>query len=210
MLNRKFLTELFLVFLGVFLIYISNLYADYSKDISRNGNDVVITKEGYRNTLTSVDNVPNVFLPYLILEKHTLYFDWALNVVKRFEDEPAPYPYFLLPTDKGLVSVYPLASTIITLPFYILPFALKNPDINYYENVMLLLLISRVVAAAMTAISVTIIYAAVSSISKSKQFNLLLITFLAFDTSLFTITSRGLWMHTASLLLVSISAIPLS
>ena len=78
--------ELLLVFLAVFLIYISNLYYDYKKDLSKNGNDLILTHDGYRNTLTSVDNVPNVFLPYLILEKHTIYFDSILNVVKRFDD----------------------------------------------------------------------------------------------------------------------------
>ena len=69
---------------------------------------------------------------------------------------------------------------------------------------MLLLVISRVVAAFITAISVALMYLAISKISNRKWLNLLLVAFFAFGTPLFTIASRGLWMHTTSLLLISL------
>jgi len=180
------------------------LYTDYKKDIQKNGTLLSIDKEGTRNLLTAADNVPNTFLPYLILEKHTIYFDSIVNVMKKFDGEENPLPYFLMNTPKGIISVYPTTSAFLILPFYVIPFAITNPNINYYENILRILVMGRLVASFITTLSVIIMYINFSTLSKRKYLNMLLTIFFAFGTGMYTISSRGLWMHTTSILLITI------
>ena len=201
---KKHLLELLAIFLSCFIIYNLNLYNDYKKDLKANNSVLSISREGTRNMLTAADNVPNSFLPYLILKEKTIYFDSIIKTVKSFDAEDTPLPYFLMQTKNGIISVYPLASAILVLPFYVIPFMLKNPNLNYYENVMMLLVMARLIATLLTALSVTIMYTNFKILNKRKWLNILLTIFFALGTAMYPIASRGLWMHTTSILIISI------
>lgn len=182
----------FIVITITFVLYLLNLPFDYNRDLKNST---------YRRMLTSDDNIPNTFLPYLMFEKHSIYFDDIYKLMQQMS-ETTDIPYFLTPTSEGYISVYPLFTSFFTLPFYAPVGMLFNPNLIFHENVLNILVVSRMAAAFYTAVTVGFIY--LTLYKRSEQNLLPFLLFLALGTGLYSIASRGMWMHTPSVLLVSI------
>ena len=179
-----------LVFFFILVIYLINLPFDYSRD---HAND------RFRRLLTSLDNVPNTFLPHLILEEKTLFFDSIYQVTQRL-DSTDTNPYFLIPVERGVISVYPLITPLFTLPFYAPVSLLFNPDLTQFENILNVMVVSRLSAAFYTSLSILFLF---QILKKNKGNHLYLFTaYIAFGTLFYSILSRGMWMHTISVFLI--------
>lgn len=178
-----------LIFVATFLICNANTYLDYSIDL-KNGL--------HRRLMPSADVVPNSFLPFLIYNHHTLDYSKIFDTVKLF-DAPGvkDYPYFLVPAGNKLVNAYPIVTGLMAVPFY-LPLLIfqKIPEISYHENILKVFLVGRITATFYTALSVGIFYLIISKFSVDEVKKITFTIFYAFGTGMYSIASRGLWLHT--------------
>jgi len=187
-----------LLVLSVFILYLANLPIDYAKDLE-NGL--------YRRMLPSDDVIPNTFLPYVLIKERTFNFTSIYNTLNTFDEpEHKENPYFLIPTAKGYVSSYPVLTGLFATPIYYFPLVLdKIPELTYHENILKLALLGRVAAAFYSALSVGIFYLICLKVSNNNKLSLIFSIFYAFGTGTYSISSRGLWMHTISQFLFSIT-----
>ncbi len=187
--RRSLFLQALIVFVITFLVYLSNVYIDYKKDFD---------KTDFRRVMTSSDQTSNTFLPWLILEKHTILFDDIDQYLTRF-DGFKKNPYFLYKRDGHTYSSYPILTGIAAVPIYAIPVLLnKIPDLKYYDNLLKTLLLGRITASFYTALTVAIVFLTLSKISKDKFLIYLFTVFFAFGTTAWSISSRGMWQHTVS------------
>lgn len=184
----------FVIFFTI-IIYSSNLYYDYSKD----------AKEiGHRNLLTSSDNTPSTFLPYILYKTGSFDFSSITFYLRRF-DGGEKEQYFIHNTGTQKVSVYPVFPGIAAFPIY-LPFLLLNKiaSFDFHENILKILLLGRVTGIIYATIAVGIFYLILQKTSNNLKTNLLFIALFAFGTTMWSISSRGTWSHTITALLLSL------
>ncbi len=155
------------------------------------------------------DTLPNSLLAFNWLRYGTLNFD-AFRA--NFVDSELPW-YFVEAPNGHLTSVYPIGTAIVTFPFYVLftlylkivgllqtghfDFPPNLPDIfegdfNYHRNRY-----QKLAAAGATALSVVMFYYLVR-LRSHPGLALLFAFIFAFATSSWTISSQGVWQHTAS------------
>ena len=190
--------NIFILTLVVFILYLINLPVDFSKDL-QNGL--------YRRMITSNDVIPNTFLPYVLIRERTFNFVSIYTTLKNFDEEGIQgTPYYLIPTPDGYVSSYPILTGLFAAPIYFIPMILnKIPELTYHENILKIALLGRVAASFYAALSVGIFYLICRKISNNNKLSLIFSVFYAFGTGTYSISSRGLWMHTISQLLFSIT-----
>lgn len=185
----------FLVFLFVFLVFLSNLPADFARDLKN---------RRYRRMMVSGDIVPSSFLPWLMTYKGTVSFDSIMETIRQF-DGRKDLPYFLIETDKGFRTAYPILPSIMGIPFYLLPSILnKIPEVTYHENILKVFLLGRVTASFYAALSVVLFYYILREVSKKGNLIIIFTLFYAFGTNVWSVSSRGMWQHTFSTLFISI------
>jgi len=185
-----------LIFIITFGVYISNTHIDFFKDLEN---------MRYRRMMVSGDIVPNSFLPWLMLRENTISFDPIINTMRKLEGGKER-PYFLLNTEKGFKSVYPIIPALMAIPFYAIPVLLqKIPELSYHENILKIFLLGRITASFYAALSVVLFYWILKRVSIERRLNLIFTGFYAFGTLTWSIISRGLWMHTFSQFFFSIT-----
>ncbi len=178
---------LLLLFATIFLIYFWNTPSDYSKSLKQST---------YKNLLTSSDTVPNTFLPYLLYKHHS--FDFSpISFYFRPFDGGNKKQYFITVTDQGKYSSYPVLTGIMALPVYLPALMLnKVASFDYYENLVKVLLLGRVTAIFYSCLAVVLFYLILEKIGADIKDRLLFTAFFAFGTTMWSIASRSLWMHT--------------
>lgn len=193
---KKWIIPIF-ISLIVFCIYCINLPIDYTKDLN-NGL--------YRRMAPSSDVIPNTFLPYLLIKHKSLNYDHIFKTMEIFDDpEHKANPYFLVPTRKGHVNAYPIVTGLFAVPIYFVPLVLqKIPEVTYHENIIKVLFLGRISASFFASISVMLFYLITTLFSKETKKNLVFTFYYAFGTGTYSVSSRGLWMHTISQLLFSL------
>lgn len=193
-----------LLFFIVLAVYLGNLPQQYYKNLD-NGQ--------YRRLLPTDDTIPNTVLPYLLIKYKTLKFDEVFNSGIISKGSEFTRPYYLFETQNGWYSSYPILPAIFAIPFYYLPIATsKLPEITYHKNIIKLLALGRLVGSFYAALSVVIFYKILNLIDgrseEKKSFlssSLLFTLFYAFGTATYSISSRGIWLHTFVQLFVSVS-----
>lgn len=196
---KHYLKEAFLVFLVFFAIYTSNAYSDFAKDTAEGG---------YRNLATSADVVPNTFLPYILVNHQTFYFDEIKNRLKNFQSIKEQTPYFLLKVNDNYVSVYPPLTGILALPIFYVPLILKViPALNLWDYMLKMLVLGRIAASFYTALSVVLVYFILKTRSQDKKLIWLFTILYAIGTCTYSISSRSLWQHTSSEFLTALTVL---
>jgi len=185
-----------LIFLLTFTVYLSNLSFDYKRNLETGQ---------VRRLLTSNDLVPNTFLPYLILKYKTLDFSYIQNDLKKYFQGGTDNPYYFIRLNGKYISSYPILTGILAIPFYIIPIALnKIPTLIHHRDLLKVLVIGRIAASFYATLSVVLMYFILDKITKDKMWKYIYTAFYALGTLTWTISSRGLWQHTISQLLISI------
>lgn len=180
----------------ILLVYLVNLPADFKKDLENND---------HRNLMTSADVIPNTFLPYLLIKEQTFTFDSISFFLRRF-DGGQREQYFLLEHNDHKYSVYPPLAGIAALPVYLIPVLLnKIPHFQYPENLLKILALGRITASFYTAIASVFMYFVFRHFSKDKFTPILFTIFFALGTTNWSVSSRGLWQHTLTVLLLSLT-----
>jgi hypothetical protein len=183
-----------IVFLVAFIIYLSNSYIDYKRDVK---------SEGIRNLATSYDIIPNTFLPIEILKYGSIKLN---DVYKNLIFIGGKTPYFIIDVNGNKYSSYPVLTGLMATPFYVLPTLLNEfSDLTRTIDIIKVLLVGRVAASFFAALSVAVVYACLKKISKGERYIYLLTAFYALGTTTWSISSRSLWQHGPSQLFLALS-----
>lgn len=157
--------------------------------------------------LQSEDLVTVSAVPFSILKEGNVnlneYYDLITTAFPN-PDTKGALPYYLVSIGSNYYSSFPLLTSLLVLPLYLIPVFLNLPvDIN------LLSVMSRLGGAFITSGSVAIFYLILKNIDKSlnNKKALLLVFIYAFCTNNFSLNSQGLWQHGTSNLLIGIGTL---
>lgn len=145
------------------------------------------------HTLGTGDTLPTRHLPVSLLREGNLDLD-------EFTELRADgMPYFLTEREGRVVSVYPVTTAVLATPVY-LPLAWADDDtVRRWAPAF-----EKVAAALLTALSVGIMWLALSGLT-SRPIALMLTVTYAFGTSTFSATSQALWQHVGGQLAMSLT-----
>lgn len=152
------------------------------------------------NTLPiqSEDVIPTMFLPVTILKDHTLYLDKYYEMM--IDRYPQPddkdqmlglTPFYLREVDNHYVSAFPIITSLLSLPIYVIPIVMNLP-ITWD----LLIILNHLSASIILSGSGIVLYKILKKHYKltEKKSLLLTITYL-FGTINFALLSQTLWQH---------------
>lgn len=162
----------FLIFWIIFFVYTSN-----------------------QTVVSSNDVTPTRLLPISIIRERNFDLD-EFTFLYGSKDK---LPYFLKNADGRILSQYPVFTSILAVPVYLMPVILGlDPQSN---NVLLL---SKLTATIIIAISALFIYWTIKRISNEK-IALIITTIYAFGTDNWSISSQDLWQHGPGELFIAIA-----
>lgn len=194
--NEYFLRlSVYLLLFFVVLIYGLNTPHDYFKSLY---------ERNHRYLLTSSDVIPNTFFPYVFYKWKSFDFSPISFYLRQF-DGGNKNPYFLVKVGEYKYSSYPILTGVIAFPIY-LPFLILNKItlLIYPENISKILLVGRLSAIILTSFSVAVFYKTLIKLNAKTAESLLFSLVFAFGTSLWSISSRGLWTHTSVVLIFTL------
>lgn len=184
-----------IIFLVVIAVFLSNTQFDYRRSMDTGT---------VRRLMTSGDQVPNTFLPWLILYKNTVSFDSIIETIRPLEGGKFR-PYFLINTENGFRTAYPIIPAFMALPIYLVPVLLnKIPEVTYHENILKVFLMGRFAASFYAALSTVLFYYILKEVSKNEKWIIIFTLFYALGTNTWSVSSRGMWQHTFAQFFISI------
>ena len=160
-----------LIFLGALVAYLSN-----------------------GHSIRSGDTAPTSLLPIAVLLDGSLRLDrFAAEEARRWSSDA----YFLVPTARGVVSFYPVATGLLALPVYTLPVLLAERRlgptpagwIDFAPNY------EKLSAAILTALSVAACWGICGALGFGVRLGLGLTALYAFGSEAFATSAQALWQH---------------
>ncbi len=140
----------------------------------------------------SGDTEPAELLPISLIREGNLDFNEFVNPREML-------PYWFHNVNGRIVSSYPILPGLLNLPVYLVAQLL---GVDLFAHRYILSLIS---ASLISATSVLFFYLALRSLTMGPGRALFLSLVYAFGTCVWSVTSRGMWQHGASLLFLSIT-----
>jgi hypothetical protein len=158
------------------------------------------------------DSWPTSLLAFNLLENHTLHFDFMRSSALFHELRP---PYFFIETTSGhLTSIYPIGTSLLTFPLYVVFFIILkiqatlqgHPALDLAADTFFQtrLFYEKVAASIITASTVLIFYRSVR-LKFSNTIAWLSAIIFAFGTSVWTTSSQALWQHGSVAFLLTLS-----
>lgn len=144
---------------------------------------------------SSADNIPTRLLPFSLLREGNLdldEFEWLRGDGK--------LPYYVRESGGRLYSGSPVVTSILVTPLYAVPAWLLSARSMSYDEVRVRLLIvamERISAAALTALSASLLFACLCRLGDRRWALGLALTY-ALGTNTWAVSSQGLWTHTLS------------
>jgi len=142
--------------------------------------------------ISSGDIRPNELLPISLIYER----DFDFN---EFVDDKSDLPYWFQNYNGKILSIYPIVPGLLNLPAHLIAFIF---GINLLENSFLLSMIS---ASLISSLSVVFMYLCLVKVCRKQLTAVVFALTYAFTTSVWSITSRGIWQHGPSLLFLTIS-----
>ena len=143
----------------------------------------------------SGDTLPASLLPFSILDNHNLYLDqFAYYFKSNFERA-----YWISTIDEHSLSIYPIVTPVLLLPFYLLAFLFikfANIPIDMFDPRFSLIVpvMEKLAASLIASLSVIFIFLSLKELIDRRTAAIVAIIF-AFATNTWTISSQGLWQH---------------
>ncbi|NCT55873.1 hypothetical protein GW755_03400 [bacterium] len=189
--TKVFLISLFVYLFSFFVVYFFNL------------NNLILQSE---------DLITTSAVPFSILKQGNLnldeYHDLFVSNYPNPDDKLA-LTYYLRTTEGHYYSAFPMLTSFLVTPIYVVPVLLNLP-----VTINLISIMSRVGGALLAALAVAFFYLFLKSyftkksvyFAKLSNKNIALLVFIyAFATNMFSLNSQGLWQHTTSNLLISLA-----
>jgi hypothetical protein len=168
--KRVFKNRAFLLFLAFFVLYNLTLQTSYTRD-----------------------TMPNMYLP-LSMVKHG-----SISLSFFPELYAAGRPYFIVPYNGGMHSIFGIGAPLFALPFY-LPFLLLKCTPSFTT----LIYVSKFAASFYVAFSVALLYAALRRVTREKWAVIIALIY-GLATPAFATSSQALWQHAPSQFLICLT-----
>jgi hypothetical protein len=151
-------------------------------------------------SITAGDTYPARYLPFAILQFHTIFLDPVAKVAAQGRGEGA---FWLLHRPAGhIISVYPIVVPLLVAPLYVPAIAYlhlrgwSDQRLDHIAKVM-----EKLAASFVAALSVSLLYLLLRRRTKASIALLLTLAY-AFGTTTWVISSQALWQHGMAELLV--------
>lgn len=151
-------------------------------------------------SISAGDTYPARYLPFAILQHHTLYLDPVAEVAAQGRGDTA---YWMLHRPDGhLVSLYPVVVPVLVAPLYVPAIAYlrvqgwSDARLDHVAKVM-----EKLSASIVAALSVSLLYLLLRRRARAQTALLLTLAY-AFGTTTWMISSQALWQHGVAGLLV--------
>ena len=144
-------------------------------------------------TSFSRDCMPNMYLPVAMIKHGSISLSFFPELYA------AGRPYFLVPFNSGLHSIFGIGAPLFALPFYLPLLLFKNPP-----SFTTLIYLSKFVAACYVALSAAVLFAAMRRVTR-ERWALLITLIYGFATAAFCTSSQALWQHAPSQFLLSLT-----
>ncbi|PIY96867.1 MAG: hypothetical protein COY66_02400 [Candidatus Kerfeldbacteria bacterium CG_4_10_14_0_8_um_filter_42_10] len=164
-----------LLFLGIFVIYLANA-----------------------NFLGTSDGYPNRYLPLSIIQEGNLELDEVIIL-----DSKGARINSLVNSEDKIVSKYPVLTSFLALPVYVVPFIFHAPITSAVVGSL-----TKISAALITTFSALFLLFILRRFISEKWAVVLTLAY-AFGTSAWTISSQDLWQHGASQLFLTLTILVL-
>lgn len=113
--------------------------------------------------------------------------------------------YYILKKNNHLISTFPIFSSILAVPIYLIPVIYKNINTtNMDNNFVLILTLGKISAGIFSAISATFVFLSLKHLTRKTIMALGLTFFYGLGTTTLSISSQSLWQHAASQMMLSI------
>lgn len=142
--------------------------------------------------IDSGDTRPNELLPISIINEHNLDFNEFVSLEKKL-------PYYFKNVRGRIVSAYPIVPGILNTPVF---FIANLLGIDLMENNKLLSMFS---SSIISSLSVVFMFLCLINICQRRRTAIIFALVYAFATSVWSVTSRGIWQHGPSLVFITIS-----
>jgi hypothetical protein len=158
---------------------------------------LVIYNSNFR-TIRSDDSLPARFLPFSLLLDHSLYLDqWVLPRLAR--SQGARPPSYTANSRGHLMSIYPIMTTLVVTPLYILPawwLSRQSPPLYPYSHVFAVIVntMEKLSASLIAAMSGALLFLALRKIA-SRNISLVVALIYGLASNTWAISSQALWRH---------------
>jgi len=140
------------------------------------------------------DTYPARYLPFAILQHHTLFLNPIANVIAQGRGEEGAY-WMLHRPDGRIISLYPVITPIVVAPLYVPAVAyldLRGRTDSALEHVARVM--EKLSASFLAALSVSLLYLLLRRRATAKLALVLTIAY-AFGTTTWVVSSQALWQH---------------
>jgi hypothetical protein len=159
----------------------------------------VVYNANFRS-ISAGDTYPARYLPFAIVQSHTLFLDPVVKVAQQGRGKGAFWMW--LRADGHTVSIYPVAVPVLVAPLYVPPVAYlhwRGATNARFDSVARLM--EKLSASLIAALSVSLLYLLLRRRANASV-ALLLVAAYAFGTTTWVISSQALWQHGIAALLV--------
>ena len=144
--------------------------------------------------IPSGDTLPAALLPFSLLEYHSLYFDGFSSYIDSMDG-----PYMFAVGKGHYLSTYPIITSILVTPLYIIPYLLLKiigcpidpASPLFWASAQIM---EKIAASIIASFSVVLMYLILVKITDTKTALITSLIF-AFATNTWTISSQALWQH---------------
>jgi len=161
-----------------------------------------------RRAISAGDTYPARYLPFAIVEYHTIFMNPVAKVAAQGRGDGA---FWMLPMPDGhVISLYPIVVPLLVSPLYVPAVAYlrwrgwSDAALDYVAKLM-----EKLSASLIAALSVSLIYLLLRRRTTPRNALLLTIAY-AFGTTTWTISSQALWQHGVGQLLIIIALLLLT
>jgi hypothetical protein len=158
---------------------------------------LVIYNSNFR-AVQSMDTIPARLLPFGLLLDHSLYLDqWILSPLAR--SQGARPPSYTANSQGHLMSIYPIITTVVVTPLYVLPaWWLSRQSPPLYPHALAFFVIvdtmEKLSASLIAAMSGALLFLALRKMA-SRNVSLVVALIYGLASNTWAISSQALWRH---------------
>lgn len=156
---------------------------------------------GTRRVASSTDTIVTTFLPISIIRGNGFDLEKVYPTIRKLLPSKvgdSGLPYYVIKENNHILSTFPVFSSLVATPIYLLPVLVKNVTLDNLDNhINLILSLGKISASTFSGISAALVFLCLKELLNTKK-SLMLTTLYALGTSTLSISSQSFWQHAAS------------
>lgn len=150
--------------------------------------------------IISTDSKYSVFLSESLIREQNYDLDEYVGLLN-YENRP---DYQIIYVNGHYYPYYPVGVSLLSTPMlFVVKWSLGLSQMDFFEKIVAHVILEKLFASFFSAAAITVFYN-ISRYYLDQKFALLISGIYAFGTTVWSVASRGLWMHSPSILLLEI------